>query len=132
MTSLLNDQQPIFSQIREWIGDQIINGTFRTHDRIPSTNEIVHIYKVNHLTVAKGVNELVDDGLLYKRRGLGVFVADEAREMLLDKRRADFIGQYMQPMLEEAAKLGFDAAEIERMMQKMEGVASIEQHGPLN
>lgn len=86
----------------------------------------MHIYKANHLTVAKGVNELVEEGFLYKRRGVGVFVADEAREILLDRRRADFIGRYMQPMLEEAEKLGFDAAEVERMMQKMEGVASIE------
>ncbi|MFB9861204.1 GntR family transcriptional regulator [Salinicoccus siamensis] len=71
MNSVLNDHQPIFHQIGKWIGDQIIDGIFEPHDRIPSTNEIVHLYKVNHLTVAKGVNELVEEGLLYKKRGEG-------------------------------------------------------------
>ena len=126
MNSILNDHQPIFHQIGKWIGDQIIDGTFEPHDRSPSTNEIVCLYKVNHLTVAKGVNELVEEGLLYKKRGVGVFVTAEAKRILLDRRRADFTVQYMEPMLEEARKLGFDAREIGWMMEKMGGMASIE------
>lgn len=126
MTSVLNDRQPIFHQIGNWIGDQIIDGTFEPHEKIPSTNEIVQLYKVNHLTVAKGVNKLVEEGLLYKKRGVGVFVTIAAKEILLDRRRADFTVQYMEPMLEEARKLGFDAGDIGWMMEKMGGVASIE------
>lgn len=53
MAGVLNDKKPIFEQIKDWISDQIIDGTLKAHDRIPSTNEIVQFYKVNHLTVAK-------------------------------------------------------------------------------
>lgn len=121
MAGVLNDKKPIFEQIKDWISDQIIDGTLEAHDRIPSTNEIVQFYKVNHLTVAKGVNQLVDEGVIYKKRGVGMFVAPEARGVLLDSRKESFVSEYLKPMIDEAEKLGFSKQEIEGLIHEMEG-----------
>ncbi|MCG1009599.1 GntR family transcriptional regulator [Salinicoccus sp. ID82-1] len=121
MSGMLNDKKPIFEQIKDWVSDQIIDGTLRPHDRIPSTNEIVQFYKVNHLTVAKGVNQLVEEGIIYKKRGVGMFVEPEARSVLLGDRKDSFVSEYLEPMMQEAAKLGFTRQEIEGLIQEMEG-----------
>ncbi|WP_031545861.1 GntR family transcriptional regulator [Salinicoccus luteus] len=121
MAGVLNDKKPIFEQIKDWISDQIIDGTLEAHDRIPSTNEIVQFYKVNHLTVSKGVNQLVDEGVIYKKRGVGMFVAPEARGVLLDGRKERFVSEYLKPMIDEAEKLGFSTQEIEGLIHEMEG-----------
>ncbi|WP_342387999.1 GntR family transcriptional regulator [Salinicoccus bachuensis] len=121
MAGVLNDKKPIFEQIKDWISDQIIDGTLEAHDRVPSTNEIVQFYKVNHLTVAKGVNQLVDEGVIYKKRGVGMFVAPDARGVLLDSRKESFVSEYLKPMIDEAEKLGFSTQEIEGLIHEMEG-----------
>lgn len=118
MNGKLNDREPIFEQIKRWISDQIMTGTLKTDDKVPSTNEIVQFYKVNHLTVAKGVNQLVDDGIIYKKRGVGMFVAEGAREKLMESRKDDFLKQYLKPMMDEAEKLGLSQAEIKKMVEQ--------------
>lgn len=121
MSGLLNDRQPIFEQVKNWISDQIIDETLLTHDKIPSTNEIVQFYKVNHLTVAKGVNQLVDAGIIYKKRGVGMFVAENAREKLMETRKEKFKEEYLIPMMEEAKKLGLSESDIELLIKDMKG-----------
>ncbi len=121
LSGQLNDRKPIFEQIKDWISDQIISGTLRADDRVPSTNEIVQFYKVNHLTVAKGVNQLVDQGVIYKKRGVGMFVAPDAKERLISERKQSFKEEYLKPMLDEARKLGLTDQEIGQLITEMKG-----------
>src|SRR5699024_11328612 len=99
-----------------WLADQIIDETLVEHDKVPSTNEIVTYFKVNHITVSKGVTELVEEGVLYKKRGVGMFVSEGARDKLLEKRREGFVEEYLKPMLEEAGKLDLSKSDIQKMI----------------
>src|SRR5690625_2604457 len=121
LSGQLNDRKPIFEQIKDWISDQIISGTLKEDDRVPSTNEIVQFYKVNHLTVAKGVNQLVNQGIIYKKRGVGMFVAPDAKEKLMGERKQNFKEEYLKPMMDEARKLGLTNEEISQLITEMKG-----------
>jgi len=112
-----NDKDPIYIQIKKRLEDQIVNQELTENDQIPSTTEMVNFYQVNHITVSKGVNLLVDEGIIYKKRGIGMFVAEGAREKLLEKRRGDFIDRYIVPMLKEADKLDIDTEELKEMIK---------------
>ena len=116
MSNLLNEKKPIYEQIRDWLADQIIDETLVEDDKVPSTNEIVTYFKVNHITVSKGVSELVEEGVLYKKRGVGMFVAEGARDKLLEARRDGFVEEYLKPMLEEAKKLDLTEEDIQTMI----------------
>ncbi|MBF0754416.1 GntR family transcriptional regulator [Jeotgalicoccus nanhaiensis] len=116
MSKLLNEKKPIYEQIRDWLADQIIDETLVEHDKVPSTNEIVTYFKVNHITVSKGVTELVEEGVLYKKRGVGMFVSEDARGKLLEKRREGFVEEYLKPLLEEAGKLDLSKSDIQKMI----------------
>ena len=87
----------------------------------PSTNELAAFHRINPATAAKGLNRLVDDGVLHKRRGVGMFVATGARDQLLKRRRSEFADQYLEPLLTEAAKLGISGAEISTMIAERRG-----------
>lgn len=105
MANILQDDKPLYLQVREIIEDQIINKQLQAGDQAPSINQLVNYYKINHQTVSKGINQLVDEGILYKKRGIGMFVSDGAREQLLEKRRQVFIEEYIVNLVEEAKKL---------------------------
>jgi DNA-binding transcriptional regulator YhcF (GntR family) len=81
-------------------------------ERVPSTNELAAFYRINPATAAKGINILADEGLLDKRRGIGMFVAAGSRARLLARRRAEFTERYVEPLLTEAARLGIDTDEL--------------------
>jgi len=112
-----NDKDPIYIQIKKRLEDQIVNQELTENDQIPSTTEMVNFYQVNHITVSKGVNLLVDEGIIYKKRGIGMFVAEGARKKLLEKRRGDFIDRYIVPMLKEADKLDIGPEELKQMIK---------------
>jgi len=115
-----DDNKPLFLQIKERIEDQIISGTLDEDMQIPSTTQIVEFYKINHITVAKGVNLLVDEKILYKKRGVGIFISIGAKDMLIKKRQELFLIQYMKPMLTEAKKLGINIKILIEMMEQEE------------
>lgn len=119
MNGKLDDRKPIFEQIKDWISDQIIDETLKAHDKIPSTNEMVTFFKVNHLTVSKGVNQLVDQGVIYKKRGVGMFVADGARDTLLTERKEKFKDEYVKPMIAEMFKLGLTEQELNQLINRV-------------
>ena len=112
MKRKFNDDKPIYIQVREQIEDQIINKQLNAGDQAPSTNQLVNYYKINHATVSKGINQLVEEEILYKKRGIGMFVAEGAREKLLEKRRKTFIEDYIYELVEEANKLEISYEEI--------------------
>ena len=104
----LDDGTPLFVQIAEQLADDIVDGGLAEGARVPSTNELAAFYRINPATAAKGINLLVDDGVLEKRRGIGMFVAAGAQEQLRGGRRKRFAEQYVDPMLAEANRLGID------------------------
>ena len=102
----MNDSRPIFQQIMETIESDIITGTYQTDDLIISTTQIAKVYSVNHTTAVKAVSKLTDAGILYKKRGIGMCVADGAREKIAERRRDVFMNRTIDALLSEAATLG--------------------------
>lgn len=121
MKHSLDENKSIFLQIKERIENQIVSEQLKAHDQIPSTTQLVSFYKINHLTVAKGINLLVDEGMIYKKRGVGMFVAEDARARLLEQRKDKFIEHFIRPMLEEARNLGISDPELMRLMDQVKG-----------
>ena len=115
---MIDDSKPIFQQIAERIEGDILDGVLPEEGQVPSTNEFAAFYRINPATAAKGVNLLVDEGLLYKRRGIGMFVAPGARATVLAKRRDQFYRQYVQPLHLEARKLGIGMEELTTLIQR--------------
>jgi GntR family transcriptional regulator len=108
----LDDGTPLFVQVADRLAGEIADGGLAEGERVPSTNELAAFYRINPATAAKGINMLADDGLLEKRRGIGMFVATGARPRLLARRRAEFAERYLGPLLSEAARLGIDTDEL--------------------
>lgn len=113
---MIDEGKPIFVQIAEQIEDDIIDGVYPAETQVPSTNEFAAFYRINPATAGKGVNLLVDAGILYKKRGIGMFVSDGARERLVAKRRDAFRDEYVRPLVAEAAKLGIGPDQLTRMI----------------
>lgn len=109
---------PIFMQVAEQIESAILSGALEEGAQAPSTTEISVRYKINPATALKGVTKLADEGVLYKKRGLGMFVSEGARLMIIDKRRRQFFDKYIVPLAEEAGKLGLSYEVLEEMIRR--------------
>lgn len=109
---MIDDGRPLFQQIADQVADSIIDGSLAEETRAPSTNELAAFYRINPATAAKGVNLLVDKGVLTKRRGVGMFVATGARDLLRRERQTAFADRYLDPLLIEAARLGLDPQDV--------------------
>lgn len=116
MGILMDDNRPIFMQIAERIENDIIEEVLLEEQQVPSTNQFAVFYQINPATAAKGVNLLVDQGILYKKRGIGMFVASGARAILMDKRKEQFYEQYVVTMIREAEKLGITLDQLTNMI----------------
>ncbi|MDR3644170.1 MAG: GntR family transcriptional regulator [Clostridia bacterium] len=115
-----SNERSIYLQIAESIEDDILNGALRAEEQIPSTNQIAVIFKINPATAGKGINLLVEGGILYKKRGIGMFVASGAREQIVCKRRDGFYEKYIISLIEEAKRLGIDSGELVQMIIREE------------
>ena len=118
MEYLINENRPIFVQIAERIENDIIGGELAEESQVPSTNQFASFYQINPATAGKGVNLLVDQGILYKKRGLGMYVTPGARAKLQEKHREQFFEQYVVPMLQEAEKLGITMEQVLEMLHR--------------
>ncbi len=118
MNGILNDQTLIYEQIAQLIEDGILNGEYGEDGQVPSTNELAHVFGINPATAAKGINRLVEEGLLYKKRGIGMFVADGAEKALRKKRREEFVSEEIKKILREAKKLGLTKEELLTLLAK--------------
>jgi len=110
--------KPIFISIAEWIEDAVLSDVFKEEEQVPSITEISLRYAINPATALKGINMLVDNGLLYKKRGLGMFVAAGAKNKLLDRRQQQFFNDYMKPLINEAKRLGIIASDLQVMIER--------------
>jgi GntR family transcriptional regulator len=108
----LDEGAPLFVQIAERLAEDIADGALAEGERVPSSNELAAFYRINPATAAKGISMLTDEGLLEKRRGIGMFVAAGARERLLGDRRKQFAERYVGPLVTEASRLGIGADEL--------------------
>ena len=109
---------PLFLQIAQAIENDIVDGLLAEEAQAPSTNEIAAFHRINPATALKGVNQLVAEGILHKRRGIGMFVATGARDALLRRRRTDFAARFLAPALAEARRLGLTDADVIALIQE--------------
>ena len=113
-----NIEKPIFIQIAEQLEDSIFTGIFPEETKIPSTNEISALLNINPHTVLKGMNMLVDNEIIYKKRGLGMFVKEGAVKKIRLKRQSKFYEQYVEALIKEASKLQMTKEEIISLIER--------------
>ena len=107
-----NDNQPIYRQLRDRVVASILDGVFKEGDPLPSVRTVAAEYRVNPLTVLKGYQQLVDEGLIETRRGLGMFVKAGAREALLQDERQKFLSEEWPRVRTTIERLGLSADEL--------------------
>ena len=120
MDKYLSEEKSIYIQISEMIETDILRGILMEEERVPSTNELAKIYAINPATAAKGINILVDSGIVYKKRGIGMSVSTRAKEQILSRRKEEFFDKYIRNLLQEAASLGLDKNQIIEMINRSE------------
>jgi DNA-binding transcriptional regulator YhcF (GntR family) len=104
--------------LAEQIEDAILSGAFPEETQIPSTTEISVTYKINPATALKGINILVDNGIVYKKRGVGMFVTAGAVKLLLQKRKKEFAEKYVNSLVKEAKRLNLSKGDILSMIER--------------
>ncbi|MDV6011602.1 GntR family transcriptional regulator [Haloechinothrix sp. LS1_15] len=103
---MFDDQSPIYRQIAERIKAEVLNGALKGGEQVMSTNQYAAFYRINPATAAKAFQQLVDEGVLYKQRGIGMFVSESARDKLVAEHRERFFTEVVDPMVAEARAIG--------------------------
>jgi DNA-binding transcriptional regulator YhcF (GntR family) len=114
----LSDEKSIYLQIGQMIEDSILRGILLEEERVPSTNELAKLYNINPATAAKGINLLVDEGIIYKKRGIGMFVAQGSNEKIITKRKESFYNNFIVSLVNEAKSLNINQNELIEMIKK--------------
>lgn len=114
-----NSVKPIYLQIAEWLENEILTQNLREEERIYSQYQLAEIFNINPATAAKGLNLLADEGIVYKKRGLGMYVAARAREHILDKRRNQVLTGMVADLIEEAKRLEVGEEELVQMVRQL-------------
>ncbi len=109
---------PIFLQIAQQLEDSIFIGVYDEETQVPSTNELSVLHNINPQTVLKGMNLLVNEGIIYKKRGIGMFVAEGALLKIKQKRMNIYYDKYVIPMLSEARSLGYSKQQLSEMIER--------------
>jgi DNA-binding transcriptional regulator YhcF (GntR family) len=117
---VFDDQSPIYRQIANQIKSEVLSGALQGEEQVMSTNEYASFYRINPATAAKAFQTLVDEGILYKRRGIGMFVTPAARDALLEQHRARFFTDVVDPMVTEARAIGLSLHEVIEYLEKLE------------
>lgn len=120
MKEILTQEKSIYIQIAEMIERDILRDILLEEEKAPSTNELAKIYAINPATAAKGINILVDREILYKKRGIGMFVMKGAKEKIMAKRKEEFYDNYIKKLLLEASSIGISKEELIDMIKKVE------------
>lgn len=120
MNEILTQEKSIYIQIKEMIENDILRNILLEEERVPSTNELAKLYAINPATAAKGINVLVDEGILYKKRGIGMFVVTGAKKQIMEKRKKNFYNDYVKSLMAEADSLGISRQELIAMIQEAE------------
>ncbi len=118
MNEFLSQEKSIYLQISEMIENDILRDIIEEEEKVPSTNDLARLYTINPATAAKGVNILVDSGVLYKKRGIGMFVSSGAKDMIMKRRKAEFYSNYVRAIVDEAKSLGISREELINMIKE--------------
>lgn len=110
--------KPIFIQIKDGIEDAVLQGIYKESEQIPSITELALRYQINPATALKGINILAENNIVYKKRGIGMFVCDGAVERLLEDRRNAFYDKYITSLVSEAKRLGLSSDSIKEMIER--------------
>ena len=121
MKLILNEDEPIFIQISKAIEDEILTGSIKEEEQVPSTTELARLYNINPATVLKGMNILVDKNILYKKRGLGMFISSGAKNTIKLLRKESFKNKIIKNLIEEANKLEINKEELLEMIKEYNG-----------
>lgn len=108
---------PIFIQVAQWLEDEILKGHILEEEQVPSTNQFAVVYRMNPATARKGFALLVEEGILYKKRGIGMFVSTGAKEKIRKRKREQFIRESVAMLMSEADKLGITGGEVIEIIQ---------------
>ena len=119
MNYKFSHDRPIFLQLSEYIEADILSGVFAEESPLPSTTELSVELKLNPATTLKGVNILVDQGLVEKKRGIGMFVVKGAREIILKKQRNAFNEEYLLPLISIAKNLGIERDDLIKSIMEL-------------
>ncbi|HEY0001171.1 MAG TPA: GntR family transcriptional regulator [Actinoplanes sp.] len=109
---MFDDRSPIYLQIADGIKNDVLSGALKEDEQVMSTNQYATFYRINPATAAKGFAQLVEEGVLYKKRGIGMFISPDARQRLRAARRERFFADVVDPMLAEAGRIGIGVDEI--------------------
>ncbi|VAV98632.1 Transcriptional regulator, GntR family [hydrothermal vent metagenome] len=112
MATQWKDDQPIYLQLKEQIMAMIIDGVLEEGEALPSVRKVAVDYQINPITASKAYAELVDEGLVEKRRGLGMFILEGARKNLLNAEQKKFIEQEWPEIIKRISLLGLDARQL--------------------
>lgn len=110
---------PIFMQVARWLEEEILKDHIMEEEQVPSTNQFAAMYKINPATARKGFTLLTDEGILYKKRGIGMFVATGAKEKIRKKAKERFINESLVSLLEEAGKLNITKQDLIEMINEL-------------
>lgn len=116
---VINENIPIFARIAEGIKDAILSGELKEGEQLTSTTKISKEYEINIATVNKGVNVLVAEGIVFKKRGIGMFVAEGAVDKLIEERRKTFKERYIVSIFEEAKRLRYSVEDLQQMVAEV-------------
>ncbi|SRR5690554_6789922 len=108
----LDDSRPIFRQLADQIRQQIIEGHLAEEEQVMSTTQYAQTLRINPATVARAFAELTQEGLLYKKRGIGMFVAEGAQEKLLSTHRQEYFDAVLRPALEAGRQIGIKGSAV--------------------
>jgi DNA-binding transcriptional regulator YhcF (GntR family) len=113
-----DESKPLYTRIAEGIEDEILKGNIAEQEQVPSTNQFAVMLQINPATAAKGINLLVSEEVLYKKRGIGMFVSEGAKGYIIKKRKKQFFQQYLLKAIEEGEKLNISGEEIISMIKE--------------
>jgi GntR family transcriptional regulator len=116
---VFDDRSPIYRQIADRIKADVLSGTLDGDEQVMSTNQYAAFYRINPATAAKAFQQLVDEEILYKKRGIGMFVSPSAREALRAQRRETFFSDVVDPMVAEAKAVGIPIAEVVARIEQL-------------
>ncbi|EAQ99481.1 GntR family transcriptional regulator [Congregibacter litoralis] len=120
--------QPIYRQLRDLVVQRVMDGSFPEGEAIPSVRQVATDYRINHLTVGRAYQELVEMGLLEKRRGLGMFVAPGARKSLTNDEQQRFLDEELPAFVARIQMLGLETEEVVEQIMKNQGNSNADHH----
>ena len=115
---MFDDGTPIYRQIAAQVKADVVSGALDGDEQVMSTNQYAAYYRINPATVAKAFQQLVDEQVLYKKRGIGMFVSPTARDALRAQRRETFFSDLVDPMVAEAEAVGIPLDEVVARIQR--------------